>query len=440
MYFPVTPGAFQTTNRASSPAKNSFVTRLNPAGTALIYSTYLGGTGYDNDAIAIAVDSQSNAYITGYTNSADFPVTPGAFQTTNNASSPAKSAFVTKLNASGAALIYSTYLGGSIPKGDNATPGSQCTAIVVDSQGGVYVTGYTSSADFPVTSGAFQTTNNTTGGNNAFVTRFDVTGAALIYSTYLGGAAYDNANAIALDIQGNAYVAGYTNSTDFPITPGAFQTTTKSGTGNHVFVTRLSNVAIYRDFNGDGMTDVLLQNQTTGQVTAWLMNGPQRIGGFFFNTVPPTSYDIVGSGDFTGTGFTDLALQDRNNGTVAIWYTNGSNVFYGQFVNARPLPGWKVVGVGDFNGDGKSDLVFQSKDTGQIAIWFMNGATYLGGVLVPQVFPPDWRAVGVGDFNGDGMPDIVFQSQDHQPDRLLVYAPLHPGRHRVHIDDPCARL
>jgi hypothetical protein len=151
-----------------------FVSKLNATGTALVYSTYLGGSSRDSGR-AIALDAAGNAYITGFTYSRNFPVTAGAAQ-----SSPggASAVFVAKLNPSGSALLYSTYLRGS---------GSDYgTAIAVDSSGSAYVTGYTSSLDFPITAGAFQTTFGG-GGSDAFVAKLNSSGSALNYSTYLWG-------------------------------------------------------------------------------------------------------------------------------------------------------------------------------------------------------------------------------------------------------------
>jgi hypothetical protein len=123
---------------------------------------------------------------------------------------------VTKLNATGTALVYSTYIGGSY--------GDVGYGIAVDGSGNAYVTGYTSSTDYDVTPGAFQTTNG--GGlGDVFVTKLNATGTALVYSTYIGGSFDDYGYAIAVDGSGNAYVTGYTESTDYDVTPGAFQTT-----------------------------------------------------------------------------------------------------------------------------------------------------------------------------------------------------------------------
>jgi hypothetical protein len=216
----ITPGAFQTSNGGSYDV---FVTKLNSTGTGLIYSTYIGGSSYDY-GFGIAIDGSGNAYITGTTNSTDYYITPGAFQTTNGGS---QDVFVTQLNSTGTGLIYSTYIGGS--------GNDECRAIAIDGSGNAYITGYTSSTNYDITPGAFQTSNG--GYTDVFVTKLNSTGTGLIYSTYIGGSAGDQGYAIAIDGSGNAYITGYTSSTNYDITPGAFQTT--NGGNIDVFVTKL---------------------------------------------------------------------------------------------------------------------------------------------------------------------------------------------------------
>jgi hypothetical protein len=235
--FPTSPGAFQTAYAGSTDA---FVAKLSASGGGLVYSTYLGGSALD-EGNAIAVDSSGSVYVTGRTGSADFPTTAGAFQTIL---AGATDAFVAKLNPSGSALAYSTFLGGSLP--DSAY------GIAVDAAGNAYVTGQTTSADFPTTAGAFQTV--LAGANNAFVAKLNATGSALAYSTYLGGSSIDQGSAIAVDGGGNAYVAGFTYSANFPTTMGAFQTT-YSGAGA-AFVTKVNAAGtglVYSTYlTGDG--------------------------------------------------------------------------------------------------------------------------------------------------------------------------------------------
>ena len=205
-------------------SKSAFVLKLNAAGNTLLFSTYLGGTTYDMGT-AIAVDATGHAYIAGDTQSADFPVI-GPFQA---AIGGGFDAFVTKLNANGS-YAYSTFLGG--------VANEHAGGIAVDSSGAAYIAGGTFSTNFPL-AGAVQSTNH--GGQDAFVAKLSVSGAALVYSTYLGGsgaATPEEANGIAVDSSGNAYVAGVANSADFPVTAGAFQVTFKGV--SDAFVTKIN--------------------------------------------------------------------------------------------------------------------------------------------------------------------------------------------------------
>ena len=208
--FPVTPGAFDTTYDGGSEA---FVAKLDPTGSSLIYSTYLGGGGEIRE-ISVAIDPAGCAYVTGATNSPNFPVTPGAFDTSYSAFGGSTNAFVAKLNPTGSSLIYSTYLGGS-----GADEGS---SITMDPAGDAYVTGQTWSTDFPVTPGSFDTIFN--GRWDAFAVKLNAAGTALVYATFLGGSEDDRGRSITIDSSGNAYMTGETSSTNFPVTPGAFDT------------------------------------------------------------------------------------------------------------------------------------------------------------------------------------------------------------------------
>ena len=209
--FPTTPHAHQT---KLAGTRNCFVTKLNPSGASLAYSTYLGGAGVDR-CLTLAVDSLGFAYASGDTTSTNFPTTLGAFQAKYGGNTDA---FVTKLNTTGTELMYSTYLGGSA--------GEQPNSIEVDSQGNAYIAGFTLSRDFPVIAGSLQTTFG--GGSlDSFVTKLNSAGTGLIYSTFIGGNGDEYARAVVVDPHGNAYVAGRTGSTNFPTTPRAFQATLK---------------------------------------------------------------------------------------------------------------------------------------------------------------------------------------------------------------------
>jgi hypothetical protein len=220
--FPTTTGAYDT----SFNLGDAFVTKLNASGSQLVYSTFLGGTSQDL-GFGIAVQ-EGRAYVTGKTFSTDYPTTTGAYDITFNGGVNDGDAFVTKLNASGSALIYSTFLGGT-----NISESG--LGIAVDGTGSAYVTGLTSSADYPTTTGAFDTTHNG-GFGDAFVTKLNASGSALAYSTFLGGASFDQGSAIAVR-GGKAYVTGSTDSDNYPTTTGAFDTTYNGN--SDAFVTKL---------------------------------------------------------------------------------------------------------------------------------------------------------------------------------------------------------
>jgi len=312
--YPVTTGAFQTTKSTTNPFdRDVFVTKLNATGTALVYSTYIGGSG-DDYGYGIAVDGSGNAYVTGYTTSTDYDVTPGAFQTTKSTTNPFdRDVFVTKLNATGTALVYSTYIGGS---GDDYGYG-----IAVDGSGNAYVTGWTGSTDYDVTPGAFQTTNE--GGWDVFVTKLNAAGTALVYSTYIGGWYEDRGYAIAVDGSGNAYVTGYTESTDYPVTPGAFQTT-KSTTDpleRDVFVTKLNatgTALVYSTYIGGS-------GQDYGYAIAVDGSGNAYVTGYTYST----DYDVTpGAFQTTNEGGWDVFVTKLNaTGTALVYstYIGGSN-------------------------------------------------------------------------------------------------------------------
>ncbi len=279
--FPITTGAFQTVNNStlSLGPWNAFVTKLNATGTALVYSTYLGGTGYGAKGAGIAVDNSDDAYVTGSAASTDFPITNGAFQNTNYAAANAGlqtvayNVFVTKLNPTGTQLVYSTFVGG--------TTDDFGQAIALDGAGDAYVTGYTDSKDYPVAGNAYQPTNLAWANEAtaAFVTEVNPTGSALVYSTFLSGSGIppqacgsgctesgsgDAGNAIAVDGLGDAYVTGDAISSNFPTTSGAYQTVNNSAgnrtpIGVNAFITKLNpggSQLLYSTYLGGNVQDL----------------------------------------------------------------------------------------------------------------------------------------------------------------------------------------
>ncbi len=213
----------------------------------LLYGTFLGGSWIDS-GLAIAVDAEGSAYVTGETLSVDFPAAPGAFDASYNGD---YDAFVVKLDPAGTTLVYATFLGGG-----HEDWGQD---IAVDAAGRAYVTGETSSSDFPTTPGAFDTSYN--GGDlfplDVFVVKLDPAGSTLVYATFLGGSSGDGGSAIAVDAAGSAYVTGETGSSNFPTTPGAFDTSYNGGWYD-AFVVKLNptgSALAYATFLGGSRDD-----------------------------------------------------------------------------------------------------------------------------------------------------------------------------------------
>lgn len=388
-----TLGAFQTSNNG---AENAFVAKLSSSG-ALIYSTYLGGNGSDA-AAAIAVDSAGNAYITGGTTSTNFP-TASPVQA---ASGGNQDAFITKLNPSGNGLIYSTYLGGS---GGAAGSPEAGTGIAVDATGAAYVTGVTNSTNFPVTSGVLQPAYDG-GGSDAFVAKLASAGTSLVYSTYLGGSGFDYATGIAVDPLGNAYITGYTSSSDFwslravqagnnglydafltklnPTGTGIVSSTYLGGSGidsaNALAIDSLGNAFVagltqsgdfplsnpLQTVNGDSYSG-FVSKISAGWMAGVFLNGSwyidrNRNGGFDGTAAGDEVFsfgqtgDIPVVGDWTGSGTMKIGvfrsgqwlLDCNGNGT---WDgVAGGDCLY-NFGQAGDVPV-----VGDWNGNGKSKI------------------------------------------------------------------------------------
>jgi len=243
--FVTTPGAFDTTfNDPTYLLTDAFVVKLNPAGSAMDYSTLLGGANRD-EGRGIAVDAAGCAYVTGETESADFPTTPGAYDTTY---STYYDVFVTKLNPAGSALVYSTYLGN--------TDGDWGTGIALDSLGTVYVAGRTLGAAFPTTPDAFDATHN--GDMDAYLARLNAEGTALLYSTFLGGSRDDRAGRVWVDGADWVYVVGRTSSSGFPTTAGAYDTSFNGDTD--IFAAKFAapaNTSLYAQDRTGTITEIV---------------------------------------------------------------------------------------------------------------------------------------------------------------------------------------
>jgi len=249
--FPMSTPSTTIQTLLSPDGGNAFLVSVNPAGSALTYSTYLGGTSPGTTDLpnigdvgaGVAVDSSNNAYLVGTTTSDDFPTTTNAFKQGPLPPVLNETAFVSRIDTtkSGtASLIYSTFLG-SPSQSQSATDHDFGNAIGLGPSNVAYVTGQTESPDFPTTPGAYSTTAASS--DVAFVTKIDTTqssGNSLVYSTFLGGTGGDAGRGIQADSSGNAYVAGGTQSTDFPVTAGAFQTALATGATGDGFVAKLN--------------------------------------------------------------------------------------------------------------------------------------------------------------------------------------------------------
>lgn len=248
--FPVSAGAFDISYGGAGG--DAFVVRLSAQGDALIYASYLGGSAGEA-GIDIAVDAGGRAYVAGRTSSTDFPVA-GQTPLQSALSTPAPGApdydsYVAAIDPIGSSLIFSTYLGG------DGADGSE--ALALDAAGHVFVTGFTGSSNFPTTAGSLDVSYD--GANDAFVAKLAVDGSSLVYSTLIGAAATEAAIGIALDNDGHAFVSGWTDSSGFPTTPGAFQPTKPAGTGRDAFVVKLNPAGtglVYGTFLGGSADDL----------------------------------------------------------------------------------------------------------------------------------------------------------------------------------------
>ncbi len=280
---------------------DAFITKLSADGSALSYSTFLGGANGDRGD-GIDVDASGNAYVVGNTLSGDFP-TQSAYDGALNGSSDG---FLTKVNTTGTGLVYSTYLGGAGL--------DEAKAIVVDGSDQAWTTGWTTSIDFPTTANTYRPSRADTS-SDVFISAFDAAGSAPVYGTYLGGTSLDEGYGIDLDSSGNVYVTGFAQST-FPATAGAWDTTFSSG--DEIFVAKFdpsltgSAELIYSGFIGDGGTD----RGTDVAVDAY---GQAHVVGY-----------VASSGLATGDGY-DTTL-DGTDGYLGIISSDGSSLLYGSYL------------------------------------------------------------------------------------------------------------
>ena len=372
-----------------SGSVDAFVTKINSAGNNLSYSTYLGGsdglsyefggtfggeTYYDGEyGNGIAVDTSGNVYVTGYTYSSDFPMQSNIFGFVGGSYYDSyegydccawdddgclyecpywwwytdyyPDAFVTKINAAGSSLVYSTYLGGS-----NGDYGED---IAVDNDGNVYITGSTSSSNFPTSSPMY---GSNAGSDDAFVTKINAAGSSLVYSTYLGGSSDDYGHGIALDTSGNAYVTGYTYSSDFPVTLALYESIAGWMDAFVTMINAAGNNLSYSTYLGGSNSDA-------GRGVAVDVNGNAYITGQTYSNDFPTYAAIYNakSGDYDA--FVSKIGAGSGLWMNILWPGSGFNAYTGQntTVSVRfrdgysPITGASVI-VTPSNGDGVFSL------------------------------------------------------------------------------------
>jgi hypothetical protein len=388
---------------------DAFVTKINSAGDAIVYSTYLGGSSSDGTNSRIAVDSSGNAYVTGLTSSSDFP-TVNPIQASQANTRGGIDAFVTKINSAGDAIVYSTYLGGSSSE--------DYPRIAVDTLGNAFIAGNTVSTDFP-TANAIQS-SHAGGGQDVFVTKINSAGTAFVYSTYLGGSGTDGSEypSIAVDTLGNAYITGDTDSTDFPTT-NPIQASL-NGENADIFITKINSAGsahVYSTF----------------------------LGGTDFDAVPSIAVDTLGNAYIAGLASPDFPtvnpIQASPGSLFAadIFITKinsaGDAIVYSTFLGGTQTDDFPSIAV-DTLGNAYVTGITNSDDFPTVNPIFPSGGTNTGflskisedtdgdGVLdnsdncptIPNPAQIDTDGDGLGnvcDDDDDG--DSIFDSVDTQP-------------------------
>ncbi len=518
-------------------------TRALTIDPVVVYQARFGGAN-DELGFGIAVDAKGYIYVTGRTNSLDYPTTPAPLQsqhgggTTTTQPFRPYDIFVSKINPTENVFVYSTYLGGS---GEDTGKG-----IVVDTDGSAVIAGTTQSTDFPL-AGAWQAERS--GGSDAFVAKLSADGGSLIYSSYLGGGSDETANGIALDAGNNAYVTGHTTSPDFPVTPGALQSVPE-GT-NTGFVTKVDAEGAIRystyipdsyygytiavDREGAAYVAGARTDETNGYISkisptgdaliyqkypeftsypialtldnegsAYIVGSSDQVtrintyrgpyySKFFICKLDPsgTTYRYCNFAGYAGDGvesgpgqtLTGIAVDERGNA-----YVSGGASIYGAFVQtfnpagnevtmksvagldsqtnsagkgitldaaggihitgtysdrcwpckpnqvlvAHLAPGdWNIVGAGDVDGDGNDDLFWQNRALERLDAWRMAGVTIPG--VIKQPIPRQYQLAASADFNGDGRIDLLWR--DAYRTSVWIWQAEADGTFSVHFVD-----
>ena len=426
--YPTTTGSYEPANNASG--LYTFVTKLNAAGTALVYSTFLEGSN-TGEGEGIAVDGNGDAFVVGGTSSTDFPTLNG-YQSV----AVAGGAFLAELNPTGSGLIYSTYLAGT-GGGDGANE------VVLGANGNAYLAGDTNSVNFPITPGiALQSTNNSTGGTG-FVAEINTSLAgtpSLLYSSYLGGGTQDSILGLAVDSSGNAYVTGWTQSPDYPVTLSAFQPNflNLDGMGTFSEVSTTSANLIYSTYVG-GSSNKFGSSFDNGYDVALAPNGTAYVAGVTYakdfplvNAIATTSnapnakgfiagYDTTKSGaaslvysTYFGGSLSDLAFDIKVDslGNIYVTGTTASTDF--PTVIGAPQP--NLAGV-------QNGFVSELNATGSTLLF----STFLGGgsdasyvMALDQASPPNIYVAGIASEAGFPVTAGAYQTTIKGPTNNFV--------------------
>jgi len=404
---------------------DAFVAKLDNTGKNLIYFTYLGGSG-DDGALDLAIDASGQAYVAGFTQSANFPTKNALFPKIAGTPNPTlgiynADAFIAQLNTNGSELVFSTLMGG--------TNTDMADGVAVDSSGNVYVTGLTGSGDFP-TRGALPGQGAFRGGEfDGFVAKFTAGGTALVYSTFLGGSGLDEGQGIAVDTNGFAYVAGFTASPDFPIT-NAFQpllnnreslTSVFDG-----FVTKLSpaGALIYSTFLGGTNTDYAYRITLDPAGNTYVV-GPS-FSPDFLNTITNVpgltrvesslSYDAFLT-KFDSDGRPLYSALFGGSSTEVPWdvaVDSAGNIFIVGVTYSLDFPTTNTLGLLRASNAGVSDVFITAINTNASAVFY---SAYLGGA---------GQDYGYG-IALDGESTAYIIGNTYSPDFPVTTAPLQPS-------------
>lgn len=351
-----TVNAYQSSNAGGS---DIFLTKIDPTGSTLVYSTYLGGGNFDF-AFDVAVDANGSAYLTGFTLASDFPTTAGSYQP--NFGGGAGDAYVTKFSPDGKTLVYSTFVGGS--------DYDQAYGIAVDAAGNAYIAGVTASLNFPLAN-AYQ---GIIGGNrDVFVTRLNAAGSQLIFSTYIGGALDDQCSAMTIDRAGNVYLTGRTMSVNFPTAPIGSVFQPAIGSATDAFVSKLSangSTLVYSTFLGGVQADYgygIAVNDAgeayavgqTASLNFPQANAIQAYGGgsdAFVTKFSASGTNVIYS-TYLGGGADEGALSVVRDGLGAVYVTG--------FTRSSDFP--RVAAIQNTYGGGPSDAFISKIVDGNLA-------------------------------------------------------------------------